>query len=112
MCRALIVACVAPDRESLAALKRAAVGTEWELTPGAVTAEEAVAQIEERGAHVLIVSGDGVDVVAAVRARWPWMRIVAVGEAPVAEATVTVGSLEAVRDAVKGLPSPGGPIRR
>ncbi len=111
MCRALIVACMAPDRESLAALKRAAVGTEWELTPGAVAAEEALAQIEQRGAHVLVVSGPAGDVAAAVRARWPWMRIVAVGESPVPEATVTVGSLEEVRDAVRGLPSPGGPVR-
>ena len=35
MCRALLVVCVAPDRDSLLELKRASVGTDWELTPGA-----------------------------------------------------------------------------
>ena len=37
MCRALLVVCLAPDRDALMELKRATVGTEWELTPGATT---------------------------------------------------------------------------
>jgi hypothetical protein len=112
VCRALLVVCVASDRESLVALMQAAVGTDWELTPGAVSVAEAVAQIEDRGAHALVAAGSVTpDVVAAVRERWPWMRIVAVSGEPVEGATVVVASLEEVRPAVKGLPSPGGPVR-
>ena len=110
MCRALIVVCVAPDRESLAALKRAAVGTEWELAPGAVTPGDAVAQVEERRAHVLVVSGPAAEVAGAARARWPYLRILVVGE-QVPEASAVVGSLEEVRGAVRATPPPGGPVR-
>jgi hypothetical protein len=39
------------------------------------------------------------------------MRIVVVSEAPVEGATAVVGSLDEVREAVKGLPLPGGPVR-
>ena len=112
MCRALLVVCVAPDRESLVALKQAAVGTDWELTPGATSVQDAVAQVEDRGAHVLVVSGPaGPEVVAAVRERWPWMRVLAVSDRPVEGANAVVASLDDVRAAVKGLPSPGGPVR-
>ena len=112
MCRALLVVCVAPDRESLIELKRATVATEWELTPGATSISDAVAQIEDRSAHVLVVAGVfAADVVAAVRERWPWMWVVVVAGEPVEGATVVVASLDEVRDAVKGLPSPGGPVR-
>ena len=112
MCRALLIVCVAPDRESLVALKLAAVGTDWELTPGATTAADAVAQIEDRGAHVLVAAGSlAADVVAAVRERWPWMRVVAVSDEPVEGADTVVAALDEVRGAVKGLPSPGGPVR-
>ncbi|MFL5797923.1 MAG: hypothetical protein ACJ77A_08320 [Actinomycetota bacterium] len=110
MCRALVVVCLAPDRESLGELKRAAVGPEWELTPGATTVEAALAQIEDRTAHVLVVAGAAEAVVPRVRERWPWMRIVAVADGPVEAATVVVGSLGEVRDAVRGLPRPSGPV--
>lgn len=110
MCRALVVVCFAPDRESLAELKRAAVGPDWELTPGATTPEEAVAQIGERSGHVLVVTGAAHEVVSRVREGWPWMRIVAVAGGPVVGATVVVGSLGEVRDAVRGLPRPAGPV--
>src|SRR3954468_21193653 len=110
--RALQVVCVAPDREPPGELKRATVGTDWELTPGALSATEAVAQIEDRSAHIVVVSGPSArEVVAAIRDRWPWMRIVVVGSEPVEGASVLVGSLHEVREAVKGLPSPGGPVR-
>jgi len=112
MCRALQVVCLAPDRDSLMELKRAAVGTEWELTPGATTADDAIAQAEDRGAHVLVAAGTAVaEAVARVRGRWPWMRVVVVADGPVEGATAVVGSLDEVRAAVKGLPQPGGPVR-
>jgi hypothetical protein len=111
VCRALLVVCVAPDRESLMELKRATVGTDWELTPGATTAVDAVAQIEDRNAHVLVVSGPlAAEVVAAVRERSQWVRVIAVAEADVEGASTVVASLDEVRGAVKGLPSPGGPV--
>jgi len=112
MCRALLIVCVALDRDSLVELKRATVGTDWELTPGATSVPDAVAQIEDRSAHVLVVAGAlASDVVAAVRERWAWLRVVAVSDEPVEGASVVVESLDDVRDAVKGLPSPGGPVR-
>jgi hypothetical protein len=112
VCRALLVVCVAPDRESLVELKRASVATEWELTPGATTVEDAVAQVEDRGAHVLVAAGAVVpEVVAAARGRWPWLRIVAVSNDPVEGASAVVATLDGVRAAVKGLPPPGGPVR-
>jgi hypothetical protein len=106
----MIVVCMAPDRASLVELKRAAVGPDWELAPGATTPEEAVAQIEERRGHVLVVSGPAGEVVRQARERWPWMRIVAVGDGPLEGATLVVSSLDEVRDAVKGLPRPAGPV--
>ena len=112
MCRALLVVCLAPDRDALLELKRAAVGTEWELTPGATTVEDAIAQIEDRGGHVLVASGPSTgEVIARVRDRWPLMRVVVVSDGPVEGATAVVGSLDGVRAAVKGLPPPGGPVR-
>jgi hypothetical protein len=97
-CLALLVVCAAPDAESLQRLKRAAVSAAWELTPGATTAEEALAQIEERRAHMLVVLGPMADLVARVRERYPAMRIVSVG--PMDGADVAVPSLEEVRAAV------------
>ena len=111
MCRALLVCCLASDRESLQALKRATVGTEWELTPGALSADDAIAQIEDRGAHVLVVSGAVDGALERVRERWPWMRVVVVADEPVDGASAVVGSLDEVRGAVKGLPPTGGPVR-
>jgi hypothetical protein len=111
VCRALQVVCVAPDRESLVELKMATVGTDWELTPGATSADEAVAQVEDRHAHVVVVTGPfAPDVVAVVRERREWIRVVAVSGGAVEGASAVVGSLDEVRAAVKGLPSPGGPV--
>jgi hypothetical protein len=106
-CLALLVVCAAPDRESLQALKRAAVSAEWELTPGATTMEEALAQVGERGAHVLVVWGiEGL--ADEARRRFPGVRIVVLDGAGAADdsLTVPIGSLEDVRAAV-----PWGPSR-
>jgi hypothetical protein len=106
-CLALLVVCAAPDRESLQALKRAAVSAEWELTPGATTMEEALTQVGERAAHVLVVWGiDGL--AEEARRRFPGVRIVILDGPGAAEdsLTVPVGALEDVRAAV-----PWGPSR-
>jgi hypothetical protein len=39
------------------------------------------------------------------------MRIVVVADGPVEGATAVVATLGEVREAVKGLPAPGGPVR-
>ena len=99
-CKALVVLCVAGDQESLRALKRAAVGAEWELAPGATDAEEALRQLEQEGAHVVVVYRGAADVVERLKASRPWMRVVTVGPAPGAD--VEVGSLDEVRGAILG----------
>jgi len=109
MCRALTVLCVAPDRERLADLKRAAVSAEWELAPGATDDGSALQQLEDEHPHVVVVVGEGLEgFVAEARRRLPFLRIVA--DRAIPGATVTVSRLDEVRDAVRGLPRPGGPI--
>ena len=109
MCRALKVLCVAPDGDALAALKRAAVSAAWELTPGATTEDAALAQLEFERPHVLVVFGDFAGLVGKAREAFPFMRIVADRAVPGANAIAA--SMEEIRDAVKGLPRPGGPVR-
>jgi hypothetical protein len=109
MCRALTVLCVAPGPIALAELKRAAVSAEWELTPGAADADEALVQLERERPHVVVAIGEFGDVVAAARERFPAIRIITDRDLPGANAIV--GSLAEVREAVKGLPRPGGPVR-
>jgi hypothetical protein len=110
VCRALQVVCVASDAASLQALKRATVSQDWELTPGATDADEALAQIEDRKAHVLVVWGRFDGLVDSARERRPGVRIIAVGDDPEG-VDVTVPSMEDVRGAVLGVPPPGGPVR-
>jgi len=109
VCRALKVLCVAPDGDALAALKRAAVTAEWELSPGATTEEEALAQLESERPHVLVVFGDFAGFVGKAREAYPFIRIVADRDVP--GTTVVAASMKQVRDAVKGLPRPRGPVR-
>ena len=112
MCRALKVVCVAAGAPSLEALRRAASGPDWELATGATSADEALGQIEEQRPHVLVTWGSFRDLVEAVRARYPGMRIVWVGRGEdVPEANASIRSLKEVRDAIKGVPPPGGPVR-
>jgi hypothetical protein len=108
MCRALKVLCVAEDPAGLAALKAAAVSAEWELTPGATNAADALARLDAERPQILVMFGRFEDVVALVRDRFPGMRIVTDRAAPGATAVAT--SLEEVRGLVMGLPRPGGPI--
>ena len=111
MCRALQVVCVAAGEPSLRTLKRAAVSKDWELTLGATDADAALEQIAERRAHVLVAWGAFGDLVRRARERFPGLRIVAVGRTPIEEADVNLNSIKGVRDAVLGVPPPGGPVR-
>ena len=109
MCRALKVLCVASDAEALAALKRAAVSAEWELTPGATTEADALRQLHEERPHLVVAFGDFEQFVAEAREAFPSVRIVTDRDLPGATAVAT--SLEEVRGALKELPRPGGPVR-
>ena len=109
MCRALKVLCVASDRQALTDLKRAAVSAEWELAPGATTEDDALAQLDAEQPHVLVVFGEFETLVSRAREGRPYLRIVCDRELP--GATVVVGRSEEIRDAVRALPRPGGPVR-
>jgi hypothetical protein len=109
MCRALKVLCVASDRQALMDLKRAAVSAEWELARGAITETDALAQLEAERPDVLVVFGEFEELVWRVREGRPTMRIVCDRELP--GATVVVERSEEIRDAVRALPRPGGPVR-
>jgi hypothetical protein len=108
VCRSVKVLCVATDRESLDELKRAAVAAEWELAPGATSAEEALAQLESERPHMLVAFGPYEALVATARERVPWIRIVTDRDAPGAD--VVAASPEEVRGALVSQPRPGGPI--
>jgi len=109
MCRALKVLCVASDRQALMDLKRAAVSAEWELAPGAITEADALAQLESERPHVMVVFGEFEVLVWRVREGRPSLPIVCDRDLP--GATSVVGRLEEIRDAVRALPSPAGPVR-
>ena len=105
MCRALKVLCVAADETALGELKRATVSAEWELAPGATTDEEALAQLHEERPHVMVVFGAFPGLVERALEAYPFLRVIV--DRPTRGAT-HVGSMEQVRDAVKGS---AGPVR-
>ena len=111
MCRALKVLCAAGDRERLAELKRAAVGTHWELVGGASSVEELERQMAEFEPDVVVVdAGLGDQAVDSVRgAGGRPARLVAVGR--LARADAQASEMGEVRAAILGLPRPGGPVR-
>ena len=108
MCRALKVLCVAPDRETLAALKRATVSADWELAPGATDEASALAQLHEERPHILVVTGDAGDLVRRALDAIPNLRVIADRGYP--GVAVVVATLDEVRDAVLGR-SRNGPVR-
>lgn len=108
MCRALIVLCVAEDRDALVILKQATVSAEWELAPGAVDLRSALDQIDTERPHVLVAFGQHAELVGIARERFPAMRIVTDRDTP--GATVVATSIDEVRSSVKSFPRPGGPI--
>jgi hypothetical protein len=102
--------CAAGSPERLAELKRASVGSAWELVGGPASAEDVGPAIAEWRPDVLVVDAAlGSDTVTVARAVKPNLRVVAVGSLPSADAEAT---LDAVREAILGLPRPGGPVRR
>jgi hypothetical protein len=118
MCRGMRVLCAASGEERLGALKRAAVGTEWELVGGAATPGQLLDQILGRKPDIVVVdAGLWPEVKAALGRRAPSVRVVVVAEpgrgpAKGTEEAEEVASLEGVRAAILGLPGPGGPVRR
>lgn len=109
MCRTRFVLCAAPDEGALGALKRAAVGAEWELVGGATSAEEAVAQAAEWRPDILVFFGAmAPDLAERASAARPGLRTVAIGPGP---ADVSVAGLEQVREAIAALPGSPGPVR-
>ena len=110
MCRALQVLCVANGAPSLDALRRAAVGQEWEVA-GATGGDEALKALDATRPHVLVAWGALADLVKQARRRFPGLRIVAVGRTAVPEADVNITSIKDVRSAILGVPPVGGPVR-
>jgi hypothetical protein len=104
------VLCVAPDEATLAEVRRASVAAEWELTPGATDETGALGLVDVERPHVLVAFGDFERLVALVRERFPAMRIVTDRAAPGASAVVA--GPDVVREAIRGLARPGGPITR
>lgn len=108
MCRAVTVLCVAEDEASLTALRLATTAAEWELTPGATNETDALGVIDAERPHALVAFGPYERLVALVRERFPAMRIVTDRDAPGASAVAT--SRDDVREALRSLARPGGPI--
>jgi DNA-binding NarL/FixJ family response regulator len=110
MCRALRVLCVATTRDRLSELKRAAVSVHWELAGGAISMEELLLQLEEERPDVVVIhSGMATEAVEKVRRLDPNVRIVTIGEVPGADEHAP--SIHEVKEAILGLPRPGGPVR-
>jgi AmiR/NasT family two-component response regulator len=110
VCRALKVLCAAADRERLAELKRAAVGTHWELVGGASSVHELEGQMAEFEPDVVVVdAGLGDRAVDSVRGAGRPARLVAVGR--LARADAEASEIGEVRAAILGLTPPGGPVR-
>jgi hypothetical protein len=101
--------CVATDAERLMALKRASVGASWELVGGATSLERLADDLAEwRPDVVVLEAAMAPAAVSRVRDVHPGIRLVAVGEAQGVDAVAE--SLEGVRDAILGVPKPGGPV--
>ena len=103
------VLCVAPDEDALAALRRAAVASDWELTAGATDESVALGIVDRERPHAMVVFGSYEGLVRLVRERFPAMRIVADREVRGADAVAS--SNEEVRGVLRALSSPGGPVR-
>lgn len=110
VCRAVKVLCVADDEESLSALRRATTAAEWELTSGATSEIDALAVVDVERPHAVVAFGDFGGLVSLVRERFPAMRIVTDRTTPGANAVAA--SRDDVRELLRSLARPGGPIQR
>ena len=108
MCRAVKVLCVADDDEELRALRLATTAAEWELTPGATSETDALGVIDAERPHAMVAFGPYERLVSLVRERFPAMRIVTDRDTPGASAVAS--SRDDVREALRSLARPGGPI--
>ncbi|MDP9119476.1 MAG: hypothetical protein M3M93_04245 [Actinomycetota bacterium] len=108
MCRAVKVLCVAPDREALQALRLATTAADWELTPGATNEIDALGLVDAERPHVMVAFGMYEELVSLVRDRFPAMRIVTDRDTPGTSAVAS--SRDDVRDLLRSLARPGGPI--
>ena len=108
MCRAVKVLCVAADDDQLRALRRLTTTAEWELAPGATNETDALALIDSERPHAMVVFGDFERLVSLARDRFPAMRIVTDRDTPGANAVAA--SHEDVREVLRSLGRPGGPI--
>ncbi|HEX2090705.1 MAG TPA: hypothetical protein VHI54_12410 [Actinomycetota bacterium] len=102
MCRALKILCAAPTPERLAEIKRATVSVQWELVGGATSVDEVAAQVEEWNPDVVVLDrGLGPDAETRAREAKDTVRIV----------VVEAADGDSIREAIIGLPQPGGPVR-
>lgn len=108
VCRAVKVLCVAGDEEELGALRLATTAAEWELTPGATSVTDALGVVDAERPHAMVAFGPYEQLVSLVRERFPAMRIVTDRDTPGASAVAT--SRDDVREALRSLARPGGPI--
>lgn len=108
MCRAVKVLCVSVDEEELRALRLATTAAEWELTPGATSETDALGVVDTERPHAMVAFGPYEQLVSLVRERFPAMRIVTDRDTPGASAVAT--SRDDVREALRSLARPGGPI--
>jgi hypothetical protein len=110
VCRSLKVLCAAPSPDRLGALKRATVSASWELVGGVADGADLLAQLTSWRPDVVVLQDMGEEAVALIRSTLPLARIVSVGVA-VPGADAWAGTEDVVRDAVLGVPRPGGPVR-
>ena len=97
------ILCAASTPERLAQIKRATVSAHWELVGGATSVEHLRAQIEEWNPDVLVLDAElGPEAETRAREMKETLQIVAVG-------SFSLG--DSIREAILGLPQPGGPIR-
>ncbi|MGH2680406.1 MAG: hypothetical protein ACRDG8_07970 [Actinomycetota bacterium] len=99
---------MASDDGSLVALRRATTAAEWELTPGATTEADALGLVDTERPHAVVAFGDFARLVSLVRERFPPMRIVTDRDTPGASAVAA--SRDDVREVLRSLARPGGPI--
>ena len=102
------VLCVAKDDEALEALRRATTAAEWELTAGATNEIDALGLVDAERPHAVVAFGSYAELVWLVRDRFPAMRIVTDRDLPGASAVAS--SLDDVRELLRALARPGGPI--